>query len=139
MRVTHDMETNRGEIERALRSLGLVIGRDKGRSFERLEEASTLLARALTTAPSEDGRILPDAASVTRDEAVEYVIHHLRLAAMFFECTPDDRGAQIHEEIGRLLRLRGGLSEHVGQAMSAFVETLDTYYEGLRSVDEVIR
>lgn len=39
--------------------------------------------------------------SVSRDEAVELCIHHLQLAAAYFEATPDDAGAQMQEEIKR--------------------------------------
>ena len=47
-------------------------------------------------------RVAVDVPRVTRDEAVELVIHHLRLAAMFFEATPDDDAQQLHDEIMRI-------------------------------------
>lgn len=42
--------------------------------------------------------------SVTRDEAVELCVHHLQLAAAYFEATPDDAGLQLAEEIERAVR-----------------------------------
>lgn len=42
--------------------------------------------------------------SVSRDEAVELCIHHLQLAAAYFEATPHDAGAQLAEEIQRAVR-----------------------------------
>lgn len=38
---------------------------------------------------------------VTPDEATELCIHHLRLAAMFYESAPDDNNMSINAEIER--------------------------------------
>lgn len=43
-----------------------------------------------------------DAPPVTRDEAVELCIYHLRLAAMYYEATPDDDNKQLEEELQRV-------------------------------------
>lgn len=38
---------------------------------------------------------------VTRDEATELCVHHLRLAAMYFQATHEDNNKQLEEEITR--------------------------------------
>ena len=48
--------------------------------------------------------ILTDGIRVTRDEAVELCLHHLNLAAKFFEASPDDNNEQINREAERILR-----------------------------------
>jgi hypothetical protein len=47
-------------------------------------------------------RVHTDSLHLTRDEAAELMIHHLRLAAMLFEATPEDNGTQVNDEIDRL-------------------------------------
>lgn len=45
-----------------------------------------------------------DAPRVTADEAVELCIHHLQLAAMYFEATPDDTEQLLTEARRIMLR-----------------------------------
>lgn len=45
-----------------------------------------------------------DAPRVTHDEAVELCIYHLRMAAMYYEATPNDDNKQLVEEINRLMK-----------------------------------
>lgn len=45
-----------------------------------------------------------DHLDITADEAVEYCVHHLRLALLFFQNTPEDQGAQLKEEFFRIMR-----------------------------------
>jgi hypothetical protein len=76
--------------------------------------------------------------AVTPDEAVEFVIHHLKLAAMFYEACPEDN-IQLREELIRICRpnatttqeLRGShLSAYLGGA--AFIEAISAHYVRLR-------
>jgi hypothetical protein len=46
-------------------------------------------------------RLHIDVPSVTPDEACELVIHHLRLAAAYFEATPHDQCVQLLQEAHR--------------------------------------
>lgn len=39
--------------------------------------------------------------SYTRDEATELCVHHLRLAAAFYQMTPEDNNASLLSEIKR--------------------------------------
>lgn len=42
-----------------------------------------------------------DAPTTTADEATEFCVHHLRLAAMYFEAVPDDKNRSLGLEIIR--------------------------------------
>lgn len=134
MRITSDVELTRMELERALEKFGLSIVRDHGRTVERGKSFMVDLARVLASdqTPYPEGVVNTDGLKVHRDEAVEHTVHHLMLAAMFFEATPDDRGRQIVQELMRLVAL-GRFQQHVATAASGFVSLLDEYYEGLKS------
>ena len=43
-----------------------------------------------------------DVPPVTRDEALELMVHHLQLAAAYFEATPEDAN-DCYVEMGRLM------------------------------------
>lgn len=42
-----------------------------------------------------------DAPEITRDEATELCVHHLRMAAALFQVVPDDNNSSIVDEIHR--------------------------------------
>lgn len=46
--------------------------------------------------------LIPDAPPVTRDMALELMVHHLQLAHMYFQNIPEDREGN-REEVERLL------------------------------------
>lgn len=133
MRITSDVGLTCVELRDALEKLGLSIVRDHGGTVERGKSFMLDLARVLASdqTPYPKGVVNTDGPKVHRDEAVEHVVHHLMLAAMFFEATPDDHGKQIVQELMRLVVL-GRLSQHVERAATNFVDLLDGYYEGLK-------
>ena len=47
-------------------------------------------------------RLALDAPTVTRDEALELMVHHLKLAAMYYEAVPEDIKA-VTDEMERLM------------------------------------
>lgn len=71
--------------------------------------------------------VTTDGLEVTRDEGVELMVHHLMLAALFFETTPDDKGDQIYEEIAR--RMTGQSSRN---ASVIFTRTITETYEAMK-------
>jgi hypothetical protein len=78
------------------------------------------------------GRVGVDAPRVSRDVALELMVHHLQLAAMYYEATPDDDAA-VAAEVERLL-----ISEipyHETPALRAarpWLEAIRAHYERLR-------
>lgn len=50
-------------------------------------------------------RVSTDGLEVTRDEALELCVHHLKLACLLFEAIPDD--AEDGREFGRLIAQGG--------------------------------
>lgn len=72
-----------------------------------------------------------DAFPVTEDEAVELVVHHLKLAAMFFANTPEDKGRQLNEELRRQFAPGRwiGFEEGYLNACSIWVAELVAIYE----------
>lgn len=56
------------------------------------------MARSMTTKTS------PDVPKVTSDEATELMVHHLGLAAAYFQCVPDDMNKAVNAEIWRQLK-----------------------------------
>ncbi len=74
-----------------------------------------------------------DGMQLTQDEATELCVHHLRLARIFFEVTPDDNGAALEEEIKRTILKRDG-EEHA-QAALLWVRAETEYYESLKVND----
>lgn len=77
-------------------------------------------------------RINTDSFSITQDEAVELCAHHLRLAALFYQSTPEDAAA-VRQEILRLIRT----AEHSDalEAAGAFLRAIEDYYRQLRDKD----
>ena len=67
--------------------------------------------------------------SVTPDEACELVIHHLRLAAAYFEATPHDQCVQL--EIFRLIKQCTGQQSPTVD----FVRVLHREYENMKRED----
>lgn len=68
---------------------------------------------------------------VTQDEAVELCLHHLALAATFFEATPDDNNTQIIEELNR----RYHMSNDVIAGSRGFLTAIHSYHEKLKEED----
>lgn len=74
-----------------------------------------------------DDAVGVDAPDTTRDEATELMVHHLQLAAMYFEATPES-DAETREEVRRLLAdddraLAGALP---------FYEALVAHYDAMK-------
>lgn len=77
------------------------------------------------------GRIGIDARRVTRDEATEFMAHHLTLAVSYYEATPTDEAA-VAMEVERLL---GDGLLHAGPelvAARAFLVAMNAYYAELK-------
>lgn len=70
-----------------------------------------------------------DAPRVTRDRAVELMIHHLELAAMYFEATPEDE-AVVRGECERLMARRkvGTLTAPVVFGMRVWLAEMNRVY-----------
>jgi hypothetical protein len=64
-----------------------------------------------------------DAPSVPGDKALDLMLHHLALAGMYFEATPDDRDAFVRKAEAELRGLPHGAI--------AFFDALDKYYKEL--------
>ena len=71
-----------------------------------------------------------DVPRVTRDEAVELMVHHLGLAASYFEATPEDAGAQVSDEIRR------ALDGPAVAASLAFATVIHSEFEEMKERDE---
>lgn len=69
------------------------------------------------------------------DEAVEQLIHHLKIAATLFEAAPT--AEQVKEEIRRVMAREVGKGETGGvlPAMEAFIDTMEAWYEEDRKRD----
>jgi hypothetical protein len=78
--------------------------------------------------PNRD-RIQTDGYNTTPDEAVELCIHHLRLAAMFFEGTPDDKGLQLYGELQRQVPVKDSI---MVLAATNFITDLTKSYQELK-------
>lgn len=77
------------------------------------------------------GRIGIDARRVTRDEAVEFMIHHLVLATAYYEATPNDEAAVLIE----VVRILNNDFQKEGPELTgarAFVAALNDYYARLK-------
>jgi hypothetical protein len=72
-------------------------------------------------------RLNISAPSVTQDEATELCVHHFRLAAMYFEATPDDNNHNVNEEIDRT-----GTNKKEDKALKACALILFKFHEGLK-------
>lgn len=81
-------------------------------------------------------RIESDSFNLSTDEAVEFTVHHLRLAALFFEATPEDAGEQLREEIERMAKLTNpAYRDPWVEAARAFVDRITHTFEGMRKAD----
>ena len=78
--------------------------------------------------------ISPDAHKVTRDEALEFMAHHLCLAAMYFEQVEDTPESRI--ELARLL-MRNDPRSQPPQTIAglAFYDTIFQVYELMKADD----
>jgi hypothetical protein len=77
------------------------------------------------------GRIGIDARRVTRDEAVEFMIHHLVLATAYYEATPNDEADVLNETV----RILNNDIQREGPELTgarAFLAALNTYYARLK-------
>lgn len=74
-------------------------------------------------------RINTDQLSLTTDEAVELCAHHLRLAALFYQSTPEDAAATCGE-ILRIISTADHSDAHL--AAGAFLRAIEDYYRQLR-------
>lgn len=77
-----------------------------------------------------EGRIGIDARRVTRDEALELMVHHLCLAVSYYEATPEDEAA-VAAEVTRLLAEPGRIGPELTGA-TAFLGALNKFYADLR-------
>ena len=85
----------------------------------------------------DDGKVTLAPPRVTKDEEVELCIHHLAMAAMYYEATPDDGNTQIKAEAERML-LDQSIPNHVPPALAAgraFLSAAHSYYEKLKAED----
>lgn len=58
-------------------------------------------------------------------EATQLMVHHLAIAAMYFECTRDDRGREAKELI------KSRLNEGAAVAATKFVVSLVHHYDDI--------
>jgi hypothetical protein len=77
------------------------------------------------------GTVYTDTLLTTTDEAVEAVAHHLRLAAMFYQSTPEDE-AGAEAEVLRLIEARHDAEDPAYLAGRAFMAAIREYYEAAR-------
>lgn len=70
------------------------------------------------------------------DEAVEQLIHHLKLASVLYEAAPSAEQVK-EEEIRRVMAREVGKGETGGvlPAMEAFIDTMEAWYEEDRKRD----
>ena len=70
------------------------------------------------------------------DEAVEQLIHHLKLASVLYEAAPSAEQVK-EEEIRRVMAREVGKVETGGvlPAMEAFIDTMEAWYEEDRKRD----
>lgn len=73
-----------------------------------------------------------DGLEVTQDEALEFAIHHLRLAALFFEAGPDSYKIW-EEEIKRILSR--GLDTPAQHAALDWLSSIHRIYEKMKVND----
>lgn len=80
------------------------------------------------------GRIgLDSPRRVTRDEATELMAHHLMLAHMYYQATPDDEAAVL-DEVERLLasEIPGGSDDPELVGARAWLTAMNAYYAELK-------
>lgn len=72
-----------------------------------------------------------EAPEVTRDEATELCVHHLRMAAALFQVVPEDNNASLVDEIQRQC------TEEIEKYPAlAFVHQISNMYERMRKAGE---
>lgn len=82
-----------------------------------------------------NGKLLLDHPAVTRDEALELMAHHLQLAAMYYEATPEDESAN-RIEVMRILSSDVKGHEPPGKiAANAWLQAMDQVYGEYRADD----
>jgi hypothetical protein len=69
---------------------------------------------------------------VTRDEATELCVHHMMLAAAYFEVSPDDENKSINQEILRITERNNDLRE---QIYLRFTQELFLFHEAQKERD----
>jgi hypothetical protein len=75
-----------------------------------------------------------DSLRVTKDEALEFMAHHLKLAALFFEVVGDPAGLETDPYRAELARLlEKGEPRH--DAGLAFYDSLVATYEAMKADD----
>lgn len=74
--------------------------------------------------------IIIDAPEVTRDAAVEHMVHHLQLAAMYFEAVPESYD-DVRDEMLRLIK---NDDRSIGPALAWFSH-IHKYYEDMKERD----
>lgn len=73
-----------------------------------------------------------DSIRIGRLDAVELVIHHLRLACMFFETTPTESHPMLIEEMKRQMSEDG---DAWTSSAEAFINKIDNEYEEMKKDD----
>lgn len=72
-----------------------------------------------------------DAPRTTSKQAIELMVHHLQLAAMYFEATPLD----VEKLITECLELIGDDGGSCAKASIAFLRAIDKYFNDLDTID----
>lgn len=80
------------------------------------------------------GHVFSDALQVHPDECVELVAHHLRLAALFYQSTPEDLAA-VNAEIRRLLLVKHSDDDPAVLGADAFLGAIRRAYEEMKKND----
>lgn len=81
---------------------------------------------------ADDKRIGLDTIRVTPDEATELCAHHLQMAAMFFEATPQ-HFPSVKAEVLRLMaeRVAFNYASPAQVGATAFLDAINRHYDGL--------
>lgn len=76
-----------------------------------------------------------DVPRVTRDVALKLMVHHIELAAAYYEATPEDKGA-VRLEAERLLKSSiPGFEDPAIVAARAMLIALNAHYEAMKGQD----
>lgn len=78
------------------------------------------------------GRIGVDAPRVSRDMALELMVHHLQLAAMYYEATSADEAANLAEAERLMQSEIPDHDEPARIAMRPWLAALNNYYASLK-------
>lgn len=79
------------------------------------------------------GRIGFDAPRVTRDEALELMVHYLKLAAAYFQATPEDEDANFAEMTRLMTHEIPGHEDPALIAARLWFATMRAHYERLKA------